>query len=315
MAKLADLFRQAVRISCVFIEICRFAGPAPKSDHMNGRVQDAITGRFLSADPLIKVGSTQGLNRYSYVMNNPMSWVDPSGFQRGNNLGGYSPVYEIQEIITTARRDQEWSPPQVPLSWLMAPPALSSVNGAFGPSEFGGGNTGPVSHAEPGEEPNTVSLVLMRVSSSARNWLCRKDDEDETREALGAVDDALTAADATKLIAAAGATLSAAGALPQPYSTVMSNLGRLTTDAVENLGAVSRAVSVAGVSLSALSGDVQGALYSGLDALVYTGLAAAGTAGSTVTLGESAFMAASTMTLYYSRGGSEGLIQDGLGCR
>jgi hypothetical protein len=50
-------------------------------NHMNGRVQDAITGRFLSADPYIpEPGNTQGYNRYSYVMNNPMSWVDPSGF-------------------------------------------------------------------------------------------------------------------------------------------------------------------------------------------------------------------------------------------
>lgn len=49
--------------------------------HMNGRVQDPILGRFLSADPFIPdPGSTQSYNRYSYVRNNPLSFVDPSGF-------------------------------------------------------------------------------------------------------------------------------------------------------------------------------------------------------------------------------------------
>jgi RHS repeat-associated protein len=49
--------------------------------HFNGRVQDTITGRFLSADPFgVVPGLTQSWNRYSYVMNNPMRYTDPSGF-------------------------------------------------------------------------------------------------------------------------------------------------------------------------------------------------------------------------------------------
>ncbi len=50
-------------------------------NHMNGRVQDAITGVFLSPDPYItEPGNPQNYNRYSYVYNNPMSHTDPSGF-------------------------------------------------------------------------------------------------------------------------------------------------------------------------------------------------------------------------------------------
>ena len=47
--------------------------------HMNGRVYDASLGR-LSADPFIQAGSqSQNYNRYSYVMNNPLKYSDPSG--------------------------------------------------------------------------------------------------------------------------------------------------------------------------------------------------------------------------------------------
>jgi RHS repeat-associated protein len=49
--------------------------------HMNGRVYDPTIGRFLSADPFVQAPDfTQSLNRYSYVLNNPLSLTDPSGF-------------------------------------------------------------------------------------------------------------------------------------------------------------------------------------------------------------------------------------------
>lgn len=49
--------------------------------HMNGRMYDATLARFISADPHIQSpGMTQNYNRYSYVMNNPLKYSDPSGF-------------------------------------------------------------------------------------------------------------------------------------------------------------------------------------------------------------------------------------------
>jgi RHS repeat-associated protein len=48
--------------------------------NMNGRVYDPITGRFLSIDPYVHATDfTQGLNRYSYTLNNPLIYTDPSG--------------------------------------------------------------------------------------------------------------------------------------------------------------------------------------------------------------------------------------------
>ena len=49
--------------------------------HMNGRLYDPVIGRFLQADPTIQAPhNAQSHNRYSYVLNNPLSFTDPSGF-------------------------------------------------------------------------------------------------------------------------------------------------------------------------------------------------------------------------------------------
>ena len=48
---------------------------------MNGRVYDYNLGRFLSVDPFIQdVGNSQGINPYSYIMNNPLGGTDPTGY-------------------------------------------------------------------------------------------------------------------------------------------------------------------------------------------------------------------------------------------
>jgi RHS repeat-associated protein len=49
--------------------------------HMNGRIYDPELGRFLSADPNIQAPlNSQSHNRYSYVLNNPLKYTDPSGY-------------------------------------------------------------------------------------------------------------------------------------------------------------------------------------------------------------------------------------------
>jgi RHS repeat-associated protein len=69
--------------------------------HMNGRVQDPAIGRFLSADPYIPDPlSSQSFNRYSYVQNNPLTRIDPSGFDDGGRGSGYGP--RLIQIIDEA---------------------------------------------------------------------------------------------------------------------------------------------------------------------------------------------------------------------
>jgi RHS repeat-associated protein len=57
--------------------------------HMNGRVYDYRLGRFLSVDPLIQAPlNSQSLNPYSYIMNNPLSGTDPTGYARTCDVNG-----------------------------------------------------------------------------------------------------------------------------------------------------------------------------------------------------------------------------------
>ena len=49
--------------------------------HMKGRIYDPILGRFLQADPIVQEPfNPQNLDRYTYVLNNPLSFTDPTGY-------------------------------------------------------------------------------------------------------------------------------------------------------------------------------------------------------------------------------------------
>jgi RHS repeat-associated protein len=96
--------------------------------HMNGRVYDPTIGRFLSADPVVQAPfMSQSLNRYSYVMNNPLSFVDPTGYDgeptdtvtvTGSNSGGggsgggggfVANVPDVPMIVITAQQPSKGS--------------------------------------------------------------------------------------------------------------------------------------------------------------------------------------------------------------
>ncbi|MFY2562004.1 RHS repeat-associated core domain-containing protein [Corallococcus terminator] len=59
---------------------------------MKGRIYDPAVGRFLSPDPFIQSPEqSQSHNRYSYVWNNPLRLVDPSGFMAAETCTGTGP--------------------------------------------------------------------------------------------------------------------------------------------------------------------------------------------------------------------------------
>ena len=50
--------------------------------NMRGRIYDPKVGRFLSTDPIVsRPGFAQSWNPYSYVLNSPLNFTDPSGFE------------------------------------------------------------------------------------------------------------------------------------------------------------------------------------------------------------------------------------------
>ena len=61
--------------------------------NMNGRMYDPITSSFLSVDQYVgSPENAQGFNRYAYCSNNPLRYVDPSGWlQVGGSASGYTP--------------------------------------------------------------------------------------------------------------------------------------------------------------------------------------------------------------------------------
>jgi hypothetical protein len=117
-------------------------------NHMNGRVQDAILGRFISPDPHVPdPTNAQSYNRYSYVNNNPLTLIDPSGFC------GFSVSYDAGSVATYATdgdgnfvTDEDGNiadpTPVTPGSYTLSPiPDACTVPNYVG-SEPGGGKPG-----------------------------------------------------------------------------------------------------------------------------------------------------------------------------
>ena len=60
--------------------------------NMNGRMYDPVVSSFLSVDQYVQSPeNAQGFNRYAYCMNNPLRYIDPSGWRAGGGIVGYTP--------------------------------------------------------------------------------------------------------------------------------------------------------------------------------------------------------------------------------
>jgi len=94
--------------------------------HMNGRIYDPVTGRFLQADPLVQDPfNGQSYNRYGYVLNNPLVFTDPSGFSWWTQWR--RPIFAIAAAAATLEFGGE-------LAWSIiaaeGPPTGAAVAGA-----------------------------------------------------------------------------------------------------------------------------------------------------------------------------------------
>nr|WP_321485470.1 toxin TcdB middle/N-terminal domain-containing protein [uncultured Draconibacterium sp.] len=118
--------------------------------NMNGRLYDPVLGRFLSPDNYVQARDfTQSFNRYSYTLNNPLVFTDPSGekWRWGN------PFYHFRRFMDWLNKEAESVN-----DFLVEHNAPSfgfgynSENGTFHYI----GNSGNIYHNDPGSNANTV---------------------------------------------------------------------------------------------------------------------------------------------------------------
>jgi RHS repeat-associated protein len=72
--------------------------PETATDHAQFRQDSSAQGHFMSPDPYAgsyDMGNPQSMNRYAYVMNNPLAYIDPLGLQCS---GGYTIVVGAYEV-------------------------------------------------------------------------------------------------------------------------------------------------------------------------------------------------------------------------
>ncbi|MCG8555394.1 MAG: D-alanyl-D-alanine carboxypeptidase family protein, partial [Proteobacteria bacterium] len=86
--------------------------------NMKGRIYDAHMGRFLQPDPFVpEPGNSQSWNRYSYVVNNPLNWTDPSGFDHHDRCDGSNCPTPEQLICfygaCISKQDIKWAGRQI----------------------------------------------------------------------------------------------------------------------------------------------------------------------------------------------------------
>ena len=144
---------------------------------MNGRVYDYRLGKFLSVDPIISnPANSQSVNPYSYIGNNPLSGVDPTGY--------------ACDDFSTARCDTIWvNPPDAkptipskirigdngniintPSLNLNAPATTLLAPGDNARQTAGGETVKP--RSDPGSDPMRGALALAPPPGCGHPYVC-----------------------------------------------------------------------------------------------------------------------------------------------
>ncbi|MGK3966026.1 RHS repeat-associated core domain-containing protein [Sorangium sp. So ce118] len=124
--------------------------------NMKGRVYDPRIGRFLTTDPIMQAPlSGQSWNPYSYVRNDPLNHVDPSGFQAEPEGPGGSQAPGLLEDdgVTPSPNHLQVTVRGLPPPWRTREAEAAEVGATTAPVDVG--TTGTSSGYTP--QPVTVS--------------------------------------------------------------------------------------------------------------------------------------------------------------
>ncbi len=70
--------------------------------HMNGRIFDPILARFMTPDAFVtNPRNLQSFNRYSYALNNPLAYIDPTGYANTDEISYQNPGPKEETVIIT----------------------------------------------------------------------------------------------------------------------------------------------------------------------------------------------------------------------
>ncbi|HYK36953.1 RHS repeat-associated core domain-containing protein [Alloacidobacterium sp.] len=105
---------------------------------MNGRIYDPRLGRFLTPDPIVqRPMRSESLNPYSYALNNPLKWIDPSGFQSQSadgNADEWEPYPGTSAECSNCQMGEEFIiVPTTPNASSTVPSATTDDNGTISP--------------------------------------------------------------------------------------------------------------------------------------------------------------------------------------
>ncbi len=97
--------------------------------NMRAREYDPVLGRFMSSDTIVESSFGQGLNRYTYVQNNPLSLTDPTGHlsNRGKNIFKHTTSLGFYFGIVKPKYHDAWLAKNP--GWI---PVVKTINTAIG---------------------------------------------------------------------------------------------------------------------------------------------------------------------------------------
>ena len=146
--------------------------------HMNARVYDPATGRFLNADRVVQdMGDSQTYNRYSYCANNPVNVTDPTGNSFLSNLWNAlenvwksftsgTPWYEQNDPYYQNQRDDFLADPSRPGDINATEDQGSNSDPSLGNSDTGNARTGIVAKPNGGARADSPAAQGAEGSDS-----------------------------------------------------------------------------------------------------------------------------------------------------